>query len=135
VNPMLEIYIRAAETRGTERGVTLVVGGMPIKGIMTPRERFAAWTSETSARSELAGGATALPAIEIPPLTDEERERIREEWAEVTELDLTYFCLRNAEMKSGAHGEIERYRYLLIRTEAVDAFCPGVAGAGWAGRK
>ncbi|MGH7527260.1 MAG: hypothetical protein ACREMX_11210 [Gemmatimonadales bacterium] len=137
--------MRLVETLAYECGATVVMGGVVITGIMTPFERYGRWAREVHMRAGLAGGKFPIPPGEMLPLSAEEVERIRLAWAAIEdeerksrgigedeefelELDLAYFCLRNAEVRAGLPATWLQVPYLLLRTAAVDAFFPSIAG-------
>jgi hypothetical protein len=144
VNPV-ELWVRLVETQASEIGVTVVMHGVVITGVMTPYERFARWTQEVFQRAAHSGGRFGLPNAEMLPPTPDEVERIRAEWKaredevrsaeglgpddEVDlDLDLSYFCLRDALVRAGHPDTWFTVPYLLLRTTSVDAFFPGKAG-------
>lgn len=73
-------WIRQVEETGGERAITVVAGGEIISGTLVPFARYTRWRDELHRRGALAGGPLGFPAIEIPPLTDDERGELRLEW-------------------------------------------------------
>jgi hypothetical protein len=46
---------------GRELAVTLLVGGVIVRGIMTPVTRYEAWTTEVLSRTAREGGRDTIP--------------------------------------------------------------------------
>jgi hypothetical protein len=142
VNP-IESWVRIIERQAREIGVTLVVHGVLITGIMTPFRRYGRWATEVFQRALLSGGSFEVPSGEMHELTATEADRLRAEWKELEDeerkseglapdeeveldMDLSYFCLRNANIHAGVvPTSWFTLPYVLIRTASVDAFTPG----------
>ena len=118
-------FAQLVEVNGAEIGVTLVVNGLVIEGILTPVERWTEWT--LAALTEMGARQTAR----APALTREESEEIKKKWQERyrhAHVELTYdrICLRNATIRTVPNPEYwPTWPYMLIETTSIDAFTLG----------
>ena len=134
---ILNRWIRYVESTGNEVGMTLLVGGTTISGVLTPISRYADWLTEVMNRADHEGGEMSLPPVEMPAITEQQSLRAREEWGDggLTPggegLDDPVgergpgCVLRNAEVRPpGPKMYWQTYPYLLIQINAVDAILP-----------
>ena len=134
---ILNRWIRYVESTGNEVGMTLLVGGTTISGILTPVRRYADWLAEVMNRADHEGGEMSLPTIEMPEITEQQSQRARDDWGEGgltpggESLDDPVrergpgCVLRNAEVRPpGPKTYWQTYPYLLIQINSVDAILP-----------
>ena len=124
---LLTIYLEAVELRGSEYGVTMIVGGQLVSGVLTPLRRFEAWQERSFAISELHGGRVAFELEPIAPLTPEESAAIAAEHADTPSTPdepFEFGCLRDARVHGG--GGAMPLPFLVFRADDVSALSPSV---------
>jgi hypothetical protein len=141
----LEVLVRMANTDGSEYGVTLLVQGRIVSGILTPNKRFGIWVEELA--KSAATGKTVLPVTNPPRVTSDEAQAIREDWQQFERtvleqhqgqqaaaiLDHPYdqCCLREAKVFGtmavfGSAPVTGEYPFLLVDMTAISAFTYGL---------
>jgi hypothetical protein len=130
----LYIYLRLVEATGSEVGVTLLVSGVLITGILTPWARYTAWTKEITMRAVHERGPQGLPDVPMGPITPEITERVRAQWkADAAEAGMNpddfepeyrEFALRDVEIRAGMKPLWAKAPYLVLATSEVAAFTP-----------
>jgi len=139
VQHVLNRLIRYVESTGNEVGMTLLVGGVTISGILTPIRQYVDWLTEVMNRAHHEGGQMSLPPTEMPTMTEQQSQRVRDEWGDGgltpagESLDDPIAergpgcVLRNAEVRPpGPKRYWQTYPYLLVQINAVDAILPVV---------
>lgn len=133
MNPLVDVWLRVVHQLGVEFGVTMLVSGRIVTGLLTPVQRYRRWEREVTTRAIRGRGTFALPSLDLPGISSAEAEEVRKEWPDLkTELDgdekeqgaFAYLCLRNAQIRDG--GQVLRFPMLLVSTQAVHTFMPGV---------
>lgn len=122
-------FAQLVEESGAEIGVTLLVNGVLIEGILTPLERWTEWTVAA------LSGTPNRQAARAPALTQEESEKLKKNWERryahlKGNVELTYdrICLRNATIQTVPNPEYwPTWPYMLIETLSIDAFTLGTS--------
>jgi hypothetical protein len=135
----IAFYFELVESHGVEIGLTLVVSGVVIVGVLTPRLRYRRWRDELFHRALLGKGQFRIPESEIPPISDSLRAEVVAEWErtnaeasatgsdpEEIETVVDYCCLRNAEIRAGMAMNWVTAPFLAITASSIDAVYPGV---------
>ena len=126
-------WVRYVESTGNEVGMTLLIGGTTISGILTSALRYDDWLKEVMYRAQHEGGMLSLPDVEMLPITEETSQRVRDAWMEAgipepesPDDPLGPGCvLRNAEVRPpGPAMQWRTYPYLMVQVSAVDAILP-----------
>lgn len=126
----LNIWMKLAEGAGAEFNVTLLVSGTMVTGWLTPLVRYRNWATEVLQRLRLGGGKVKLPTGGMPPIAQKEVDQAKAEYEKLTDggkLEVVFpiLCLRNAQFRVGVPSERPTHGYLLISTDAVNAFTLG----------
>lgn len=125
---LLTIYLESVELRGNEYGVTMIVGGQLVSGVLTPLRRFEEWQERSFAISELHGGRVSFELESIAPLTPEESAAIAAEHADTPSTPdepFEFGCLRDARIHGG-DGSAMSVPFLVFRADDVSALSPSV---------
>jgi hypothetical protein len=129
-------FVRLVESNGCEIGVTVVVGGTVIEGVMCPVARLAEWQTETINRF-LLGEGNSFAATDMPPPTPQRKEAVRADFEERTRgyreqhgtdapMSFRTFALRNAIVHTGSDGsQWTHHPYLLVDAQRVAAIALG----------
>ena len=131
-------WIRFVESTGSEVGITLLIGGTTIVGYLTPMLRYEAWLTEVLLRTIHEGGHSTLPSIEMPPISPEITQRVRDEWEAGGTISENEHpdepvgatgpgcAIRNAEVRPPGVAKYWRtYPYLHVQVSAIDAIYLG----------
>ena len=132
MNPLIDNWLRIVHKTAAEVQVTLLVSGHRITGTLTPIQRYSDWELEVFSRAALEEEGFGLPSLELPPITPQQAERVIADWPNV-EKDLEahgrgfdMLCLRNATVHEQMPKNSWSCPLLLVATDAVVAFMPGV---------
>ena len=132
-NALLDKWLRLVHSTGCEVGVTLLVSGRVVSGLLTPVQRFTRWENEVTMRAVHGGGQFRLPSPGLGPPTKEECQAIVDEWEalernEADEPDAkgwAFCCLRNAEVFDAIEGSQVKFPMLMVAMSKVAAYSIG----------
>jgi hypothetical protein len=133
----LQDWVQVAEATGGEVGLTVLVSGVLVTGMLTPWPRYAAWSKEVTMRGMHETGPQALPDIPMGPISPEQAERARADYAaELSESgfdadetpEFPQFAMRDVTIRTGAGATWVRVPYLVVDTASVSAFFLGLVG-------
>jgi len=139
---ILERLVYLVNSGGTEFGITVMVRGRVITGMLTPNERFHTWMSRTLQQAAAAKDRMSVAVVDESRMSENEIEGIRRAWRyrQQDALDSPSsdavqnlrhsqdnFCLRNARLWGSFRGisEMVRVAYLMLDLDSVEAFTLG----------
>ena len=129
MDKILEAWLKQVEEKPIEIGVTLLVSGRIVSGMLTPLCRYEKWQTEVLHRALLKGGKFPVPSSKIPPLTKKQMEDISKhprKWD--VDSVAPVLCLRDVEIQTGVPASWEKRSFLLVSADSVDAFALGNGG-------
>lgn len=117
---------RISESGQVELSVRLIVGGTPIAGILTSTTFFYEWLQGLLALGMVTGSPMPGEAT-APQPTAEERSAVTAAWESEAkqrggDMEIPQICLRNAVVMAGVVAYWQRFPYLLIEVDAIQAY-------------
>ncbi len=119
-----------AEKTGHETGVTLLVGGALVTGMVTTMARFDEYLVAISAMTTVAGARMPGSASDSTPPTDDDHVRTAAAWAAMLErgetaIGVKTIVLRAARVFQDDVGTGIGFAYLQIDADRIDGFAMG----------
>jgi hypothetical protein len=122
---LLKAQLEIVERHAYEIGVTALIQGMPVRGVLTPWIRYERWH-----RDIFGGREKAIPGAELALLTKAQRDEVKKIWlsshpdgavaaGEYTEDAL--LALMNAEILAPDGTVAQRLPFLLVHLGSIDA--------------
>lgn len=117
-------FVQMVEQEGSEIGVTLIVAGRVVSGILTPRKRYFDWLRDSMDRTLKAGG-TATAIEEVGPMSEQQQDEVRAAFLELhgddPDLSFRELALRDVSLDYGRAS----LPFLLVETDFVAAMTLG----------
>jgi len=135
---ILERLVYLVNSGGSEFGVTIIVRGQVISGLLTPNQRFQTWMRRTLDEAATAkGGTMKVSDVDESRMSEDETEAVKRAWRRRVQDALDEassdavqnlrhsqdnFCLRNATIWGSSKGlsEVARVAYLMLDLHAVE---------------
>ena len=130
---LLESAMRDARIKGAETGVTLLINGAIVSGLVTSVSYFSRWLAATQELAAVAGGP--MPGAESTPPTEEEKSAVEAAWrarggAGSEDKESKKIVLRDVRIYQTGPYEPICLAYMLIDADTVDGVSIGQMGPG-----
>lgn len=122
---LLKAQLEIVERHAYEIGVTVLIQGMPVRGVLTPWIRYERWHREAFGRGE-----KAIPGVELALLTKPQREEVKKLWlrshpdgalAEGEYEEAALLAIMNAEILAPDGTVSQRFPFLLVHLGSINA--------------
>ena len=128
---LLESAMRDARMNGVETGITLLINGAVVSGLVTAPSYFARWLSSTQLLAALAGGP--MPGGESTPPTEEERSAVKAAWqakGDAAHEAAIKIVLRDVRIYQAGPYDPICLAYMVVEATTVDGVSIGQMGPG-----
>jgi hypothetical protein len=122
---LLRAQMEIVEKHAYEMGVTALIQGTPVRGVLTPWIRYERWHREIFGRGE-----RAVPSAELALLAKSQRDEVKHLWlrshpdgalAEGEYQEDALLAIMNAEILAPDGTVVQRFPFLLVHLGSINA--------------